>query len=159
MGIFCLLLSTSFTRHLSHCMIALSVFRHLNTASPWACVCAQSFSCVQLFATPWTVACQASLSMEFSRKEYWSGLPFPTPEDPPDPGIEPKRLCVLHCQVGSLLLRDRGSPFACTAQWLSHLPSSPSHTLFRGWHTLNSQWMTYIVYKVSFPWNVSSCCI
>ena len=39
--------------------------------------------------TPWTVACQAPLSMEFSRQEYWSGLPFPPPEDLPDPGIEP----------------------------------------------------------------------
>ena len=42
---------------------------------------------VQLFATPWTVA-QASLSMEFSRQEYWSGLPFPSPGDLPDPVIE-----------------------------------------------------------------------
>ena len=39
-------------------------------------------------ATPWTVACQASLSMGFSRQEYWSGLPFPSPGDLPDPGIE-----------------------------------------------------------------------
>ena len=37
---------------------------------------------------PWTVACQASLSMGFSRQEYWSGLPCPTPGDLPDPGIE-----------------------------------------------------------------------
>ena len=40
-------------------------------------------------ATPWTVACQAPLSMEFSRQEYWSGLPFPPPGDLPDPGVEP----------------------------------------------------------------------
>ena len=45
-------------------------------------------SCVQLFATPWTVARQAPLSMEFSRQEYWSGLPFPSPGDVPDPGTE-----------------------------------------------------------------------
>ena len=37
---------------------------------------------------PWTVACQAPLSMGFSRQEYWSELPFPSPEDLPDPGIE-----------------------------------------------------------------------
>ena len=43
---------------------------------------------VQLFATPWTVAYQAPLSMGFSRQEYWSGLPFPSP-DLPNPGIEP----------------------------------------------------------------------
>ena len=43
---------------------------------------------IQLSAAPWTVACQAPLSMEFSRQEYWSGLPFPIPGDLPDPGIE-----------------------------------------------------------------------
>ena len=50
------------------------------------------FSCVRLFATPETIACQAPLSMGFSRQEYWSGLPCPPPGDLPDPGIEPKPL-------------------------------------------------------------------
>ena len=45
---------------------------------------------VQLFAIPWTVAYQAPPSMEFSRQEYWSGLPFPSLGDLPDPGIEPR---------------------------------------------------------------------
>ena len=45
---------------------------------------------VQLFATPWTVAYRAPLSMGFSRQEYWSGLPFPPPGDLPDPGIGPR---------------------------------------------------------------------
>ena len=40
------------------------------------------------FMTPWTVACQAPLSMRFPRQEYWSGLPFPSPGDLPNPGIE-----------------------------------------------------------------------
>ena len=44
---------------------------------------------VRLFATPWTVARQAPLSIEFSRQEYWSGLPFPSPGDLPDPGVKP----------------------------------------------------------------------
>ena len=48
----------------------------------------KSLSCVQLFATPWTVAYQDPRSMGFSRQEYWSGLPFPSPGDLPDPGIE-----------------------------------------------------------------------
>ena len=43
---------------------------------------------VPLFATPWTIAYQAPLSMEFSREEYWSGLPFPSQGELPDPGIE-----------------------------------------------------------------------
>ena len=56
------------------------------------CVSAQSLSCVQFFVIPWTVAHQASLSMGFSRKEYWSELPFPTPGDLANPGIEPVSL-------------------------------------------------------------------
>ena len=47
-------------------------------------------SCVRLSATPWTVAHQGSLSMRFSRQEYWSGLTFPSPGDLPDPAIEPR---------------------------------------------------------------------
>ena len=49
----------------------------------------KSFSHVRLFSTPWTVAYQASPSMGFSRQEYWSGLPFPSPGDLPNSGIEP----------------------------------------------------------------------
>jgi len=52
-------------------------------------VAVQSLSCVQLSATPWTVAHQAFLSMGFSRQEYRSGSPRPPPGDLPDPGIEP----------------------------------------------------------------------
>ena len=48
----------------------------------------KSLSRVRLFATSWAVAYQASLSMGFSRQEYWSGVPFPSPGDLPDPGIE-----------------------------------------------------------------------
>ena len=49
---------------------------------------AKSLSRVRLFATPWTVAFQAPPSMGFSRQEYWSGVPLPSPGDLPDPGIE-----------------------------------------------------------------------
>ena len=49
----------------------------------------KSLSRIRLFVTPWTVAYQAPLSMGFSRQEYWSGFPFPSPGDLPDPGIEP----------------------------------------------------------------------
>ena len=49
----------------------------------------KSLSRVRLFATPWTVTYQAPPSMEFSRQEYWSGLPFPSPEGIPNPGIKP----------------------------------------------------------------------
>ena len=49
----------------------------------------KSLSRVRLFGPPWTVAYQAPPSMDFSRQEYWSGLPFPYPGDLPNPGIEP----------------------------------------------------------------------
>ena len=52
------------------------------------CIC----SVMSSSATPWTAACQGPLSLEFSRQEYWSGLPFPPPGDLPDPGIEPTSL-------------------------------------------------------------------
>ena len=54
----------------------------------------------QLFATSWIVACQAPPSMGFSRQEYWSGLPFPSPRDLSDPGIEPWSPAL---EAGSLL--------------------------------------------------------
>ena len=71
---------------------------------------AQSFSCVQLFETPWTVAYQASLSMGFSRQEYWSGLPSPPPGDLPKPGIELTSPASPALQADSLTLSHQGSP-------------------------------------------------
>ena len=56
--------------------------------------CAQVLSHVQVFVIPWTVAHQSPLSIGFSRQEYWSGLPFPSLGDLPDPGIEPAPLAV-----------------------------------------------------------------
>ena len=67
-----------------------------------------SLSHVRLFATPWTVAHQASLSMGFSRQEYWSGLPFPSPGDLPKLGIEP----------GSPVLQTVSLPFELN--WEAH---------------------------------------
>ena len=61
---------------------------HTSKHNLTPCVC--SVSHVWLFASPWTIANQAPLSMGFSRQEYWSGLPFPSPEDLPGPGIEPR---------------------------------------------------------------------
>ena len=61
---------------------------------------------VQLFVTPCTVAHQAPLSMEFSRQEYWSALPFASPGDLP--GLNPHLLCLLYWQVGSLPLAPPG---------------------------------------------------
>ena len=60
-----------------------------DTCFPAYSPCAQSLSHVQLFSTLWTVVHQAPLSMGFSRQEYWSGLPFPSPGELLNPGVEP----------------------------------------------------------------------
>ena len=69
--------------------------------------------------TPWNVACRAPLSMWFSRQEYWSGLPRPSPADLPNPGFEPRSLAF---QVDSLLSEPPGKPLICS-KWLSHAQS------------------------------------
>ena len=67
----------------------------------------KSWSRVRLFVTPWTVAYQGHLSMGFSRQEYWSGLPFPSPGDLPNPGMDPGsptlRADTLPAEVGVFL--------------------------------------------------------
>ena len=72
----------------------------------------KSLNRVRLFATPWTVARQAPLSMGFSRQEYWSGLPFPSPGDLPNPGIEPGSPAL---QTDALSSEPPGKP---TVVWL-----------------------------------------
>ena len=67
----------------------LNISGHVGCSLWRACMPAQLLSCVQLFVTPQIIACQAPLSMGFSRQEYWSGLLLPTPEDLPNPEIEP----------------------------------------------------------------------
>ena len=65
---------------------------------------------VQLFVVPWTVCCQAPLSIKFSRQEYWSGLSFPFPGDLPDPGIELVSLASPALVADSLPPCHQGSP-------------------------------------------------
>ena len=84
-------------------------------------------------ATPQTVACQASLSMGFPKQEYWSGLPFSSPGDLSDPGIEPSSLHLLHRQVDSLSAEPLGKYRAqvltdWTASFL--LPKEPMVTFY-----------------------------
>ena len=67
----------------------------------------KSLSRVRLFATPWSVSHQAPVFMEFSRQEYWSGLPFPSPGDLPDPGIEPGSPAL---EADALPSEPQGSP-------------------------------------------------
>ena len=89
---------------------------------------------VQLFVTPWTVAHQAPLSMEFSRQEYWSGLPFPSPGDLPDPGIE---LGSLALQADVLPSEPPGKPlimYRNVAIWLFFFFFCLSHSFTVGKH-------------------------
>ena len=109
--------------------------------------CLVTKSCPTL-VTPWTIACQVPLSMGFPRQEYWSGLPFPSPGDPPHPGIEPKspalagrfftpespgkilvhewvymRTYVPVCSVGLLVI----TPFHFSLSWKVYLKKSKSY--------------------------------
>ena len=75
------------------------------------CAVLSRFSRVQLFATPWTVARQAPLSLGFSRQEYWSGWPFPSPGDLPIPGIRPTSLTPPTLTGSSLPLTPPEKPY------------------------------------------------
>ena len=74
------------------------------------CMHAKSLNCVRLFATLWTGACQALLSMGFSRQEYCCELPCPSSGDRPDPGIETAFPKAPSLEADSLQLSHRGSP-------------------------------------------------
>ena len=76
-------------RQFSLCWLQSQTSGYPGCLSKFASFFVKSLSRVRLFATPWTVAYWAPLSMAFSRQEYWSGLPFSSPGDLPDPGIEP----------------------------------------------------------------------
>ena len=128
-----------------------SLIQHCRTSenpdpSPGMCVCVCVRACMlsyaQLFVTPWTVAHQASLSMEFSREEYWCGLPFPTPGIFLTQGLNPHLLCLLHWEAGSLPLTLPGkSPFSWDSRYtLGRAVSGPFAAVWRvGWKEMERQ--------------------
>ena len=77
-------------------------FNNHNFRICYFCAVLSRFSHVQLFATPWTVACKAPLFMKFSRQEYWNGLPSPSPGDLFNPGVKPESLMSPALQADSL---------------------------------------------------------
>ena len=83
------------------------IFPHIEKCLLFCCLVPKWYP---TFVTPWTVAHQAYLSMEFSRQEHWSSLPFPSPGDLPDPSIEPASPMSLALQVDSLLTEPLGKP-------------------------------------------------
>ena len=106
-------------QQLSVCMPQLKILlsqinKYLNFKKEWCCLVAESF--LTILRPPWTVALQAPLSMEFSWQERWSGLPFPSPGDLPDPGIEPASPVL---QADSLPLSHLGSQIQLNrADWI-----------------------------------------
>ena len=101
----------------------------------------KSLSRVQLFGTPWTVAYQAPQSMEFSRQEYWSGLPFPSPGDLPKPGIKP------------------GSPALQADGLTSEPPGKPTFLLIliqcSVRHILHTYWLLFFFVLNNHSWSLN----
>ena len=100
-----------------------------------SCVCCvlSHFSRVQLCATPWTVAHQAPLSLECPRQEYWSGLPFPSPGDLPDPGIEPMSLMFPALAGGFFTTSATWEALVSYPQAFTGLPWSGQHGASHLW--------------------------
>ena len=121
-------------------------------------VCVLShFNHVQLFATLWTVAYQALLFMGFSRPEYWSGLPWPSPGHLPKSGIEPTFAAALALQGESLPTEPPGKPIAAAAKSLQscltlHDPTdgSPSGSPVPG--ILQARTLEWVVSSFSNAW-------
>ena len=128
----------------NHCFISASSYKSLSpipvgsvllTALGFVVVAVYFFSRVQLFATPWTVAHQ---SMGLSRQEYWSGLPFPSPGDLPDPGIEKVQACVPSFAVQLISFHLLGERRSNVLHWqaLFKVIWSSIVTWFSAWTTL-----------------------
>ena len=109
----------------------------------YLCVCAQSLSHVWLFTTPWTIASQAPLPMGFSRQEYWSQLPFLPPRDPPNPGITPHLLHLLHWQVDSLPLRPGKSLYIFI--YVFYITGDFIHVLYNTHIIIYASFILYII--------------
>ena len=99
----------------------------------------KSLSHVRLFVTRWTVAYQASPSMGFSRQEYWSGLPFPSPGDLPNPGIKPR------------------SP-TLGADALTPEPLGKTNYLQWFWSPQNKVWHCLPCFPINLPWSDGTRC-
>ena len=116
------------------------------------------FGHVQLFVTLWTVAFQAPLSMGFSRQEYWSGLPFPSPGDLPDTGIKPVSLMSSALEGGFFTLvppsgsvvSDSAAPWTVTRQAPLSMGIFPNKGSNPG--LLHCRWVLYCLSHQGSPW-------
>ena len=109
----------------------------------------KSLSHVLLFANPWTVAYQAPPSMGFSRQEYWSGLPFPSPGNLPNPGIEPRSPAL---QADTLTSEPPGKPYSFRIQtnFFAVTKLFNFHGIFVLWCMQSYQWWIYFMKTVAF---------
>ena len=105
-------------------------------------------SSVQLFATPWTIARRVPPSMEFSRQEYWSRLPFPPPADLPDPGIEPASP-LSPALAGRLFITE--PPGKHTEYRIAQLYRAVSESQWV-WMELGKYWLTRKTTPKRWPW-------
>ena len=109
---------------------------------------------VRLFATPGTIACQAPLSMRFSKQEYWRGLPFPSPGDLLNPGIKPG---LPHCRRILFQLSHQGSPRIL--EWVAYPFSSGSSQPRNqtGVSCIAGDWILWILYQLSYHGSPVQC--
>ena len=109
----------------------------------------KSLSCVWPFVTQWTAAHQAPLSMEFSRQEYWSGLPFPSPGDLPDPGIQPRSPAL---PADSLPTEPAGKPSENIQT--AEFNISIKHSNSRYWETKNLETSRELKNRINLQMNL-----
>ena len=127
------------------------------------------FSCVWLFVILWTVACQVPLSMGFSRQEYWSGLPFPSLADLPDPGIEPTSLmssalaggffitsAILNIQVISICLEKEMANYSSILAWRISWIQEPAGLHSIGLQRVEHNWSGLASKQYLFPLNIKN---
>ena len=110
----------------------------------------KSLSHVQLFSTPWTIAYQAPSSMGFSRQEYWSGLPFPSPGDLPHPGIKPGSPAL---QADTLTSEPAGKSY--NYQYISRIDLHNIQCISRT--NLSYNLLTTFPYSLAYFWQPSVC--
>ena len=136
----------------------------------------ESLSRVQLFKTPWTVALQAPPSMGFSRQEYWSGLPFPSPGDLPDPGLEPRSpsLQADPCEEGIIIIifnnkyflnfhiqrrRTSNSPLCLSDRCPTYISSKQTPFLLPSTSSLQHQTGSHQLYSMSTVKGITIHCV
>ena len=109
------------------------------------CVCARVCLCAQLCPTPRILAHQAPLSVEFSRQEYWSGLPFPLPENLPNPGIKPVSLASPALAGGFFLLEPLGKPSGQKKIWPSFIQREMQAKSTMRYHLISTRIMMIMI--------------